>query len=624
MATVEPSPQGTLRSGILLPAERASGLKAHWAQRRDYLRDRDERRADDEEGRLKQLKDDLAIDNVFSIGTAMVRESQQALAAGLPGLARKRCQLAVDLAPALPAAHTCLARAVFAERPTAIGEAAGHWADALRASWADPRTRRAALSNAGGVALIGVLAAGGLLIMLFFARYARLYMHDVHHLFPRGARAWQTAALAGAIVLLPVLLGMGPIPLVFMAALAGALYMTSVELAAAAAVLALFAAAPTAVEHLARLAAFGGLGADVWLVEKGEGSPAALERLQSRLKVAQPEASVAFALARRAKREGDLVTAEKLYKRAIELGGGSQLLAASHNNLGNVYLLLGDTPKATQNYAHAVEIHEALAAPHFNLARAHGLAGVESLDRVQAEQARALELDRGGVDAFTGGGLQINKRSNKVAMDLPLPDAALDQLLDDESRAAEPVADDARAFVAGPAPKGLGEATPLGVACLCIAVHFARLRVRPSGRCDRCGREVCKRCDADARPNEALCAQCVNVFVRKGNVDATERIKKEIAVHRYQARRKVWSRALGVVSGAGHVLLGYPVQGAFFLLLTGLLAASVVLWRGFAHEPFATRPDLSFLRVGLTAIGFVAVYALCLRDLSARQRAEGL
>jgi hypothetical protein len=151
-----------------------------------------------------------------------------------------------------------------------------------------------------------------------------------------------------------------------------------------------------------------------------------------------------------------------------------------------------------------------------------------------------------------------------------------------------------------------------------------RGRVRPSGQCERCGREDCKRCDLDARPTEALCAQCVNVFVRKGNVDATERIKKEMAVQRYQARKKLWARLLALVSGASHVLLGYPLQGALFLLLTGLLGASLWLWRGIAHEPFAVRTGLSLARIGITVVAFFVVYALCLRDLSARQRAEGL
>jgi hypothetical protein len=115
----------------------------------------------------------------------------------------------------------------------------------------------------------------------------------------------------------------------------------------------------------------------------------------------------------------------------------------------------------------------------------------------------------------------------------------------------------------------------------------------------------------------------VNVFVRRTNVDPTERIRKDVAVHVYQRRRAVLLRLVGVLSGAGHVLMGYPLRGLCYLVLTGSLLASVVLWRGIAHGPIAVRSGLSLLRVGATAAFFVAVYAVCLRDLVARQRGEG-
>jgi hypothetical protein len=154
-------------------------------------------------------------------------------------------------------------------------------------------------------------------------------------------------------------------------------------------------------------------------------------------------------------------------------------------------------------------------------------------------------------------------------------------------------------------------------------MHLARGRIKPSGRCERCGREVCKRCDPDARPQEQLCAQCVNVFIRRTGVDAAERLRKEYAVQAYHRRRATAARVLGVVSGAGHVMLGYPVRGIVFLMLTGSLVASVVLWRGLAHDPVAVRQGISILRIGVTVACFIAVYAVCLRDLIARQRAEG-
>ena len=145
VATPAPPPPGTV---AVPPAEKSPDLLAHWALRRDYLRDRDERRAEDEEQRVRQLKDDLALDNLFGIGAALVRESQGALAAGSPALARKLCKLAVDLAPALPAAHNCLARAILAEEPGSVRAALGEWMQAVRSALDDPRIGRAG-SGAG-------------------------------------------------------------------------------------------------------------------------------------------------------------------------------------------------------------------------------------------------------------------------------------------------------------------------------------------------------------------------------------------------------------------------------------------------------------------------------------------
>ena len=84
------------------------------------------------------------------------------------------------------------------------------------------------------------------------------------------------------------------------------------------------------------------------------------------------------------------------------------------------------------------------------------------------------------------------------------------------------------------------------------------------------------------------------------------------------------ARILNMISGAGHVMMGYPVRGMIFLLLTGSLIASIVLWRGLLHDRIAVRSGLSFFRIGVTAACLIGVYALCLRDLVARQRAEGV
>jgi hypothetical protein len=183
---------------------------------------------------------------------------------------------------------------------------------------------------------------------------------------------------------------------------------------------------------------------------------------------------------------------------------------------------------------------------------------------------------------------------------------------------AGPVSDEARILLGGRNSQVVAIAT----AILVLLLHIARSRVRPSSRCDRCGREVCKRCDADARPTEALCAQCVNVFVRRTGVDPAERARKQIAVDRYHRRRTILVRLSNVLTGAGHVLLGYPVRGLIFLLVTGCLAMSVVLFHGLTHAPNPVRSGLSMFRVGVTVAAFLLTYGICFRDIGSRERAE--
>jgi len=588
---------------VLMPSGRSPDVQVHWAARREFVRERDDRRADDEEQRVRALKDDLAIENLFSVGAALVRESEAALANGSSAVALQRCRLAVELAPALPAARACLARALFAESPTSINSIFAQLGAAANAAMADPRISRAVLANLFTVVFIGGLVAAFAFIVVLLLRHANLYAHDVRHLVPGGTRGWQARMLAAVLLLSPVLLQMGPVPLLFTSLIACAVYASTAEVAISISLLVALAMAPWAAEEIGRTAVFSGPAVDVWLVEHGEGTGPEVARLQKRFE-STTELPVAFALARKAKRDGDLATAEKLYLRGLQVPGSSSAgLSALRNNLGNVYLLQGETAKAIAQYQQAIDLNESLAAPHFNVSRALAMGGVDTLEKVQAEQTRALQLDRAGVDAFTGGQLQANRKSNKFVMDVPLDSSQLEQL-------------------AGSLPAAMATAMPILTAILVLMLHFLRNRIRPSGRCDRCGREVCKRCDSDARPAEALCAQCVNVFIRRSGVDAQERARKEYAIEAYHRRRHLTARALAVLSGAGHVMMGYTVRGLAFLLVTASLLASVVLWRGVAREPLAIHGGVSFLRVALTVLLLAGVYAFCLRDLLARQRAE--
>jgi hypothetical protein len=129
--------------------------------------------------------------------------------------------------------------------------------------------------------------------------------------------------------------------------------------------------------------------------------------------------------------------------------------------------------------------------------------------------------------------------------------------------------------------------------------------------CDRCGRPACRRCDGSAG---ALCGQCVNVFVKKGVVDARDRLRKEAQVRRHARLVQNVTRSLAVVGGgAGQLWHGAPVKGALFLVAILFSAFLLWFWRGVMPPP---QPS-PYVLAGKIAVAVplgLAVWALAVRD----------
>src|SRR5438132_785096 len=77
--------------------------------------------AREEEGQLLEVKRELAVENLAPFAAALAREAERALERKAPAEAVARAQLAVNLAPDLPAAHLMLARARFSQSPGGVG-----------------------------------------------------------------------------------------------------------------------------------------------------------------------------------------------------------------------------------------------------------------------------------------------------------------------------------------------------------------------------------------------------------------------------------------------------------------------------------------------------------------------
>jgi hypothetical protein len=156
---------------------------------------------------------------------------------------------------------------------------------------------------------------------------------------------------------------------------------------------------------------------------------------------------------------------------------------------------------------------------------------------------------------------------------------------------------------------------PLALVTLLWGLVLLEGRLAPSRACERCGRPACHRCDGGSGP---LCGQCVNVFVRKGVVEARDRLRKEAEVRRHEQVQQVVTRTLGVVSGGGgHLYGGHPWLGLALLTTLLFLGFLVWFWRGVMPPPLPT-PYLLMGKLAAAIPGAIVIYLVAVRDLFRR------
>lgn len=606
---------------LLSPRVSDADLLAVWERWKEARQKGDA--AEMEKGRmaLLQLRDEVSATDFDAFSVSLLRESQEKLKAKDSGRAIKLAEAAVALSPNLPYAHFALADAYARNNLGAVGNYVGEVKAGVGAMVQDPRFWRPALANLGAMGLLALLATAVAVVGVLFGKRLRYILHDFHHLFPRGLGRIQSIAVAVAVLLTPVLLRLGVVPVLLVLLLATALYLTVTERAVAAVLLALVGIIPLVAGQLATVTAFAGTVAeDVYLLERGgfTGDDAAARVLARH---ANKEASFEelFALGRYEARRGQLDEAATAYKAAAALKQRNALLLT---NYGNVLLAAGDMEGATRLYQEAQQADGTLAAAPYNLALLY------------RHQARGLP------DAQVGAALERAKQTMEVAQrldpellqrDLPKDDRLLVNLLllsptlprsevlglADGSSASERVETQLDRVLLG-ASGMAARVYPLVFALILFGWGYARDRLQATKSCDKCGRPVCRRCDPELGRGAFMCSQCTNVFARKGVVPEQLRARKQAEVQRHQTWMSRLALALGaLVSGAGHIFSGLPIRGAIYSFLFLLALSVVVLRDGVFPPPYGEAPV--YLKLLPAVLLILPLYLLSLRGLRKRQ-----
>ena len=579
-----------------------------WAERRTASREADAARAEAAERALVDAKRELAIENLVALSAAELREASRALASNLPGEAVARARVAVRLAPDFAGAHLGLARALLAESPGKPGPALAALGEAIAATVREPRTARAFVGDLAAAGFAAIFAAALATALLLALRRLRLFLHDFHHLpLLRGTAPVQAGFVALVVLGVPVAFGLGPFFAAAVALLAVWLYLGLAERLVATAALLALVALPWASGAVARATAWtGSLAERVHAVEQGELSEEEAAELAARFAGTPAPAPVYAALGRHHKRRGDLEAALRFYALAAAADAHAPGLQV---NVGNVLFLKGDLDGAKAAYLAATDRAGSdlvvLAAAHYDLSKLY----LRTSDMEKSAAVRE-KAEREAGDFLRHFGSDDDFSANRYLVDVPVPAGELRALAAADASVDE-LGDWVRRRLAGPLPRAAWPWAPLGAVALLWAFALAGRRLGPATCCERCGGAACRRCDGAAG---ALCGQCVNVFVRKGVVDARDRLRKEAQVRRHGRLRQHATRVLAVVGGgAGHVYDGAPAKGA--LLLLGVLFAGFVLWfwRGIMPPPYPS-PYVLAGKVAVAVPLGLAVWAIAVRD----------
>jgi tetratricopeptide (TPR) repeat protein len=582
-------------------------IAAAWQERRAALREQDPARAARAEGEILDGKRDLAIENLFLHAASEVRESRRALEANLPGEGLARAEFAARLAPGSPDAHLAVARARLAGSPRQVGPILAALGDAAASAARDPYSTRAFLADLAGAALAALFAASTVTILLLFVRRLGLFLHDFHHLpLLRGTAPTQSGFLALVLLGLPVTFGLGPVVILAVLLLSAWLYLGRAERVVATLALGALILLPHAAGGAARLTAWTGSAAEVvHLLEHGAVSDAEAAEIAERAAGAPAEPALHAALGRHAKRRGDLEGALRWYALADPDGREPEIRV----NVGNVLFLEGDLEGAKAAYLAATDRagsdHPTLAAAHFNLSRLYLRAA--DVERSAAALDRARQVDGALVRAM---GPEDDFSANRFLADLPVPERRIAALAASDG-GPEAVREAAVARLGGALPRDLWPWVPAAILAFLWLLAAVAGRIEPARACERCGRPSCRRCDGVAG---ATCGQCVNVFQKRGVVEARDRLRKEAQVRRHQRTERFAVRTLAVLGGgAGHVFGGAPGRGFALMGVLAFAWAVVWFWRGVLPPPHPSAFALGGkLLVALPLA--VVVHAFALRD----------
>ncbi len=426
---------------------------------------------------------------------------------------------------------------------------------------------------------IGLLAAGFLIVCIRNRELRHRWQEGLSHFVTPGTARWWS----WSFVVLPYFTGFGiSLPTV---AFLGLLWpsLRARERAIFVALVTLLAGAPWVISSMDRLST--PLREDrgpLYGVGLVEGEPYRAERQNRFATLASQHPAdpfVHFGLAWIARRGGDLATAERAYRRALELWPTNDRVM---NNLGNTLAMKSRQDEALELYRKATNTNPSNAAAWFNASQIYTQrfeyrAATDALSRASALNFDMVKSYQ--TDASDDGLLPL--------VDQWMASTTLWSALRSARAPSSPSLP--------PAWRGLRECSGLlfsgviaVIALLTVALSIWQQRSVPLRTCSNCGSVVCRRC-ARRRRELALCTDCAAVESRAASPDFA-RVLLAQRSRKVNGTVHLCRTALAtLIPGFG--LLCFQRLFTPILLLSGTAALAARLFG--MSEPFAFEPRLT-------------------------------
>ncbi len=541
--------------------------------------------------------------NMFAYGDALARESATELQAGKVSRALACAEAAVVLAPTRPSAHMALARARWEKGGAFVG-AIESLASAYALTWTEPPMRRGRIGNLVIVLIFGMLIACAVFALALVYRHARLLIHTIHHVLPKGATRLQSGLFGVAVLLLPVFLRWGPAWVLLAWIVLLGLYYQRSERAAAIVALAVIALVPLGMPTVTAYLSYPGSRAEaVYMAARDIGAEDIAARIAAQKTPTKEELQI---LGLRARWSGDLETAADWLSKASAMEKSDPSLLVT---LGNIHYALGDKALSLEYYKKAVTLNPDQVVAHFNMWLVHS--SMAASKEAGEAYRKATAIDYARVEALQAAAKRLGPGH---VVEEPVPERVVDVAVIAEPAHQRAVRQLWHLLGGSVVSRHQFVVAALAALVLMVALSWLRRFLLPSVACPRCGMAACTRCNPEMK-NQKQCGQCYHAFVAKEAVDPQARVQKEIEVHRYQARTARVRRVVSLMLvGAGQMLAGRSLTGFVFLTCFVSCIWAVLLALNIVPEPvpYLSEPSL-ISAVGAGALG-VLVYALGLWD----------